>query len=303
MLKRLFSQFAFALMLLGAQIAMSQSSNAQRITKIDAEIKKAVTAENYQKAANLKREKELRLEMAEALKTENYGRAAEIKKQLEAGPAASSSSGPNLASLESDLQQAINVEDYKKAAKIQKQIDALKSGKPLPASKTPTATKATNSHLNSSEPEFVNQVYYSDINGNLHSLEKAEGQLKTSGGGFYYASATSSYMITGASSPVRLERGKLNFVVKTLPGMDPAGSFKLVKLDVRGRRSSDRYADAYKSTAAMFHSETGAVSENNVPIAFRSLGNNVFQIVIEKDLGPGEYSFMYITKMFAFGID
>lgn len=283
------------------QLCSAQSTNAKRLKAIDSEISQAVTTENYQKAAELKREKELRLKMSKALQEENYALAADIQQQLEEGGAGSANA--ELARLEKELQSAINNEEYAKASEIKKQMEALKTGGTYTPSATSTAeTSASSTPATGEEPQFVNQVYFRATNGTLHSLEKEEGKLTTSGGGFYYAEATSSYMIPGAESPVRLDPNKLSFVVKALPGVDPSSQIKLVKLDVRGRHNN-RYADAYKTTSAMFHSETGAVSENDIPIAFKSLGNNVFEIVLQQRLKPGEYAFMYITKMFAFGID
>lgn len=291
----------------------SQTTNDERISEIPSEIRAAITAENYEKAADLKKEKELRMQIKDALVKQDYERAKNLNMQIKAldGSVSNSQNSNRIRQLENEMQQAIASENYKRAGAIKKEIEALKSGNATSASynytptnvaSTPPSTTVTNGAI--PEPPFLYQVFLLK-NGTLRDLEKTTGELKSSGGGFFYASATSSYVIDGPKSSVRLRRTGNQFVVKVSPGFDPSESIKLVKLDVRGKKSPSRYADQFKSTASMYHSETNKVG-NLIEITFKPVSNKkgVFVISTGDKLESGaEYAFMYINKMYAFGID
>lgn len=275
------------------------SPNEKRIKEIPSEIQQALKEEKYEKAAELKREKELRISMQDALKKEDYATAADLKKQIEQGGDETSS---KVAELEKEMQAAVDREDYKRASDIKKQIEAIKSGNdPMAQQQATIATTPTYSGTVPT-PDFVNQVFLWSRNGELQSLEKVEGKLTTSGGGFVVASATSSYTLPGPKSATRLTNDELRFIVKVIPGTDPSESIKFLKLDVRGRRNPSRFADQFKTTAAMYHSETGEVTNQYIEVNFKKLTDDVFEIVVP-NLSSGEYAFMYITKFYAFGIN
>lgn len=277
----------------------SQTVNEKRLKEIPTDISTALKSEDYEKAAQLKKERELREELISVLKVANYERAAEIQREIEGNENGNSS---QIVALERELEQAINNENYLKAKELKNQLETLKSGGQINSSYS-NSQSVNQSSSSYPVPQFNYQVYLYKA-GQLNSLEKATSQLKTSGGGFIVASSTSSYVIEGAQSSVRLNGENHTFIVKVGQGVDPSEYIKLVKLEVRGKRSQNRYADQFKSTASMYHSETNKTTEQNVNISFRSVNpeKGVFEITTP-NLVPGEYAFMYISKMYAFGID
>lgn len=303
MLKHLFILFFF----LGAfSLSAQETDNQKRIKAIPTEINKAVASEDFQKAADLKREQELREELETALKSEDYQKAANLKKQIETGEGGNSGTdnSAKIAELEKEMQTAVDNEDYKRAGDLKKEIESIKSGKPVDnTSSNRSSGSSSNYSGNTPTIDFVNQVFLLNNDNSTTKLEKVQGKLTTSAGGFGgYGSATSSYVLEGSRSPVRLSPNQMKFVVKVYQGIDPSESFVLSKVEVRGRRKN-RYADQYKSTSAWGHSETGKVSENQVEIQFKKLSDEVFEITIPGGIEPGEYAFQYIDKLFAFGVD
>lgn len=64
-------------------LLLSAQSNTDRINQLDAAIKAAVAAEDYEKASLLKKEKEKRLEIEKAVADSDYEKAARLKAELE----------------------------------------------------------------------------------------------------------------------------------------------------------------------------------------------------------------------------
>lgn len=279
--------------LLLSQVAIAQgSANQTRIKEIQTEIQAALKVEDYAKASDLKREKELREEMQKALAVEDYAKAADLKQQIEGGSSSSNNNSAEINRLEKEMNAAVNREDYKQAGEIKRQIETLQSG----------GTVSSNTDSNIPVLDFVNQVSLMSKDGSISSLEKADGKLTTSGGGYIVSSATSSYILPGTTSNVRVNQNESRFVVKIYKGIDPSATFKFLKFDIRGRRNPSRFADQYKSTSAMYHSETGAVTDQYIEVSYKKISDEIYEVIIPH-LEPGEYSFVYINKFFAFGID
>lgn len=164
-----------------------------------------------------------------------------------------------------------------------------------------TATTTESSDVKS--PEFVNQVYSINAQGDFDKLEKVDGHRVTAGGGAYgFSAKVTSYKVIGNESPVRLSKEQQRFIVKTYSGIDPSDMFELVKFDIRGVKK-DRYVDMHKRNRARYHSSSRQVSENRVAVSFKSLGNATYEIHLDEELEPGEYGFLYGEKVFAFGVD
>jgi protein-arginine kinase activator protein McsA len=284
-------------LLICSTIVISQTTtNDKRIKEIPALIQAALKTEDYEKAASLKKEKTLRIEMAEALKKEDYAKAASLKKQIENG---GKEVNPQIAELNAQMKSAIAREDYKEAGRLKKQIEVIENGGTISTTNNSTTHNTEQSSGNVPKIEFLNQVFHYS-NGRIKSLEKATGQLKTSSG---FGSATSSYVLNGATSNITISSDNLNFIVKVGVGVDPSENIILVKMDVRGRRKN-RYADQYKSSASMFHSETNKVDKNRIGVRFTKIDPGVYKITIPSGLISGaQYSFMYINKMFAFTVN
>ncbi len=153
-------------------------------------------------------------------------------------------------------------------------------------------------------PEFYNQVYTKDANGNYQQLEKNEATTSSNGGGYGgFSGHTSSVKIPGSSSNIRFKKGQYHFVVKVYPGQDPSDIIKLLRFDIRGRKK-DRFVDVSKSSSAMFSTNSHEVTENRIRISFKNIGDQIYEInIADEDITPGEYTFMNADKCFAFGVD
>ncbi|HQV38745.1 MAG: hypothetical protein IPO60_03515 [Flavobacteriales bacterium] len=153
-------------------------------------------------------------------------------------------------------------------------------------------------------PEFYNQVYSMDAAGNYQQLEKNETSTSSNGGGYGgFGGSTSSVKIPGSTSNVRFKKGQTKFVVKVYAGQDPSDVIKLARFDIRGRKK-DRFIDLSKSSHAMYSHNTNEVTDNRIRIAFKNVGDHVYEIQIDpKDIEPGEYGFLNGDKVFAFGLD
>lgn len=196
-----------------------------------------------------------------------------------------------------DLKHAIEMQD---AARILSLQDALAHPYVYEARNTQPASGAPTGNAG---PEFMNQVYTLEADGSYRPLEKQEGNRSSSGGGYGgFGGRVSSLKVMGDRSNVRFARPLPRFVVKTYPGQDPSDLFELVRFEVRGVRK-DRYVDMNKSSHAWYHHSSSEVTENRVLLAFKNIGDQVYEIVLDGTLDPGEYGFLLGDKVFAFGMN
>ena len=152
-------------------------------------------------------------------------------------------------------------------------------------------------------PEFYNQVYAADANGGYDQLEKNQAVSSSSGGSYHgFGGKTNSVKIPGSKSNFRVPKGQYHFVVKVYQGQDPSDIIKLARFEVRGR-SQDRFVDLSKSSHAMYSTNSHEVTENRIRISFKNIGNQVYEIHIDDEIGAGEYAFMNGEKVFAFGVE
>lgn len=157
---------------------------------------------------------------------------------------------------------------------------------------------------------FNNQPYVIDRgSGQIVQLEKGTPEIKTSTvAAPFYASSSSSWMMKGDRSNVRLSSdGGFNFVVKIAPGLDPLDYVKLVRFDLlkRSRRdpARDRHMPSMKTTGSWGGASSEQVTENNIRIDIKRLADGVYEIIPQDPIGPNEYAFYVMHKFYAFGID
>lgn len=157
---------------------------------------------------------------------------------------------------------------------------------------------------------FNNQPYVLDRgSGQLIQLEKGKPEIKTSTvAAPFYASSSSSWMMSGDRSNVRLNSsGGFNFVIKVAPGLDPSELIRLVRFDVlrRGRRDpgSDRHMPSIKTTGSWGGASSQQVTGNDIPFEVKRLDEGVYEIIPKSAIGPNEYAFYIMHKFYAFGID
>lgn len=196
---------------------------------------------------------------------------------------------------------------------------AAKASNSSPASNvfaTPTTANGTDDGTFSVESfkangqYFNNQPYIVDRgSGQIVKTEKGTPEIKTSTvAAPFYASSSSSWMMKGENSNVRLSgNGEFNFVIKVAPGLDPEGIIKLVRFDLlqRSRRdpSKDRHMPAMKTTGSWGGASSQQVTDNDVQIEIKWLADGVYEIIPRGGLSSGEYAFYILHKFYAFGID
>lgn len=160
--------------------------------------------------------------------------------------------------------------------------------------------------------EFVNQVYLLRTAANtLHSLEKGNPEVKVSSvAAPFYASSSSSWMLAGGSSNVRINSsGGYAFLIKISPGIDPVELIRLVKFQVwsEDKKNPSSYANRHMMASKVSGSIGGASSESvkqyDQLISIKKLEENVYQIIPTQGLLPGEYTFYISHKFYAFGVD
>lgn len=163
-----------------------------------------------------------------------------------------------------------------------------------------------------SSMEFMNQVYvYNTQNNTLSHLEKGTPEMKVATvAAPFYASSTSTWMMYGASSNVRLDNsGNFAFVIKVAPGIDPTELIRLVKFEVwsENKRDPNSGRNRHMMATKVSGSIGGAASENlsqyDQPFSLKKLEENVYQIIPAKGLLAGEYTFYIMHKFYAFGIN
>jgi hypothetical protein len=157
---------------------------------------------------------------------------------------------------------------------------------------------------------FNNQPYIVDReSGQIVQLEKGVPEMKTSTiAAPFYASSSSSWMMKGDRSNVRLSsNGGFNFVVKVAPGLDPMDYIKLVRFDLlkQSRRdpSKDRHMPSMKTTGTLGGASSEQITENNIRIEVKRLADGVYEVIPQDPIGPNEYAFYIMHKFYAFGID
>lgn len=216
---------------------------------------------------------EIELEINRAVSAGNYTLAAQLKKEKQ---------------LREEIKAAVNTGDYEKAAQLKKELE---SG---------TSTSTDSSTI---KPEFINQVYlYDDSSKALTKLEKREAEIKTSvAAAPFYASSTSYYFVSNNNSPVEI-KAESSFVVETSSGIDPSDVFKMAKFDP-DKRGNDRYLPYSSFTSAGYGGASSAeLNNNDVPISFSKISDNIYKIKPSYDLQNGEYAFIHGTKFFCFRV-
>ncbi len=263
------------------------NQNAEKIKKLEAEIKTAVAAEDFAKASALKKELNT---LKSGSASSDSGKEEKIKK------------------LEADIDKAAAAEDYGKASALKKELNELKSGSAGSSNETGSGARVESSG-SSSVPniEFMHQVYYWDKGSNsVKALEYDTPEIKTAtSGGFGYAKATSFWVIQGPSSDVVLSSGKANsFLVRIGEGSNPVDMFRLVKFEIKGKNNPGRHMAGYTSTSAAFAGgSTAERRDNDVPITFNKVAPGYYEIVVTGGMIAGEYTFFGLGKMYSFSLN
>jgi hypothetical protein len=152
------------------------------------------------------------------------------------------------------------------------------------------------------EPEYVNQ-YFVLRGGKLDRLEHEalKTQAKVSNR-LVVVKATTSEIVNGTQSPVRV-RPDAHFIVRMQTGdVDPATMIKLQPFKVG---KSDRELLTHSGGTHIFggvHSQ--AADETAIPVTVKKYGANSFEVIPSQPLSQGEYFFTVLgLQADCFGVD
>ena len=141
------------------------------------------------------------------------------------------------------------------------------------------------------QPDFANvPAYYIEGTNELHNLAKEN---------ITYATKLKKvvYELQGTASKVRIKQtSNYNFIVKSFEGVDPSAIIQLKTVTVTKKNRQATMGQAQGYTKA-------SLSVDAIPYNLRKLNNNVYQIVPESPLEPGEYIFEAIGIVYSFGIE
>ncbi len=264
------------------------------LQELDQLKKDAVSADKMNDAAVYKKAIDLKTKLEVALLAENYTEAASIKEQLK-----TLSLGANDTSkLENDIKKAVAAEDYTKAALLKKQLDNLKNNK---------VESNTTSESQIPTLEFINQVYFwNKADHSVKNLEYDTPQMQTTAaGGFGYAQATSFWVVSGTRSDVTINPNEsTSFILKVTPGQNPTDMFRLVRFQILGKKNPSRHMAAVTvSSAAYAGSSTKERRDNDVMISYNKIDEGYYEIIVNGQLSPGEYTFYGLGKMYSFSVN
>ena len=150
------------------------------------------------------------------------------------------------------------------------------------------------------DPEFSDRPYFLKENG-LMSFERTDGTLeaKTSMKGM-----ETFYAAFKAKSGVRFQVTSLpKMVIKTEGNADPAELFTVVKGNVTKDKRSFIQRKTDRKNIAM------DIREFQIKTTFKKIRDNVYEIIFDNALTPGEYALLPSTesnlkiKISCFGID
>ncbi len=255
------SLLIFIALITFSSFVFGQTFDNKSITQLTSLKKKAVSKQDYELAAKYKRAIELKKEISSAVKAENYQKAASLKKDL----------------------------------------TALNGSAPLNTSKKSSSSKVTVGN----ESIFANTVYlHNNSTGENTKLEMQNAKFAIETFNAYWVAGSSSFWtVKGYYSLVQLtNKDDFTFIIKLSEGIDPASIVTMVKLSLLGKNELDRKQIDSKTIAAAY---AGAQTSRNLsadmPISFKYLGDNIYEIVVNQMILPGEYAFKFGIKWYLFG--
>ena len=217
-----------------------------------------------------------------AVSKQDYELAAKYKRAIE---------------LKKQISTAVESEDYQKAASLKKELKALNGNAPM--SKSADKSNNSKSLLSfGSQDISANTVYlHNNRTGENTELESQEAKHAVESYNAY------GRAIKGYYSTVQLtNKDDFTFIIKLGSGVDPTSVVSLVKLDLFGKEKLNRRQLSSETTSTAY---AGIYTKNGlntiVPIYFKSAGNDIYEIVVNKMILPGEYAFKFGMKWYLFG--
>jgi len=162
--------------------------------------------------------------------------------------------------------------------------------------------------LSAQTPEFIGRPYLWQNKVALSDLERADASFEFKERGLGFGGAAFLYTIATARSKERLDRTMLpSFVIEVANGIDPSEYYTIVRAEVKkGKRN-------FLVRSYSMRGKSKDTKEFSVEAEFRRIKDNIFEVILPKDIEPGEYGFIGVgnsatqmgsrIKISCFGVD
>jgi hypothetical protein len=160
------------------------------------------------------------------------------------------------------------------------------------------------------DPEFSSRPYILQADFTLKNLERADAQIDMKVKGMGYGGVETYYTVFTPASDVRLSKSALpKFIIKIEGNLDPS---ELVALSLGTAKKSRR---RFLQGSMGMTGKARDVSDAYLKLEFKKIRNDIYEIILPKDIQAGEYAFMPISsnsqvtpantkvKLSCFGID
>ena len=139
------------------------------------------------------------------------------------------------------------------------------------------------------EPEFSSRPYILEGNNTLKNLERADAQIDMKVKGMGYGGVETYYTVFTPSSDVRLPKDTLpKFIIKIEGNLDPS---ELVALSLGTSKKNRR---RFLQGSMGMTGKARDVSDAYLKLEFKKIRKDIYEIILPKDVQPGEYAFMPI---------
>jgi hypothetical protein len=143
------------------------------------------------------------------------------------------------------------------------------------------------------QPDFANvPAYYIEGSSELHNLAKENvnmvGKMKAA-----------MYEAPGAKSKIRIKATDNYVLLIKAEQIDPSSVMQIKKATITKKNNRQ----VPMAQASGFFTQTVNTSEGAIPYNLKKLDNNVFQIVPESELEPGEYIVLMGAIAYSFAIE
>lgn len=169
--------------------------------------------------------------------------------------------------------------------------------------------KPSDSYLNDPNFYYHQPCVLDEGATSIRRMEKASAERKTTSVRVPYYSNTSSFLVmAGDRSNVRINaNSQTKIVISMEPGYDPMDLLRLVKFKVdklhRRDRQKSRILPVSQSSASWMVGGSQSFTKNDLRFQVTHLEEDVYEIIPDNSLAPGEYAFLIDNKFYAFGIN
>ncbi len=141
-------------------------------------------------------------------------------------------------------------------------------------------------------PEFNSRPYILN-NGELENIERTDATMEVKSKGLGYGGVEIYYTAFGSESNTRFNKESLPRIFIKLEGnIDPSEIILIVKEDTK-RKKKDRRR--FKQGSMKLGGGARDISENQINFSVKKIRDDVYEIILDIAIEPGEYAFMPIS--------